>query len=204
MGARRVLDLGCGLGYDVRWLAREGFDVTGLDYSAAAIRYAQSKAEPQTEFIVADMAAPLPFPDQHFDAVMSNVAVHMFSDMVTRAIFAEVGRIVRLGGLFVFHVNALGDRPLRAKLKRQTQLAENYVRQEDGHTLRFFSEVYLRELLADWQDIQLEHVVVWKQDATQRYTELVTAEDQGVGESPLLRAQGFTPARCLWRGIVRR
>lgn len=128
----------------------------------------------------------------------------MFSDVVTRAIFAEVGRIVRPGGLFLFHVNALGDRPLRAKLKRQTPLEENYVRQEDGHTLRFFSEAYLRELLADWQDIYLEHVVVWKQDATQRYTELVTTEDQGVGESPLLRAQGFTPARCLWRGIVRR
>ena len=89
-GARRVLDLGCGLGYDVRWLAREGFEVTGLDYSDAAIRYAQSKAEPQTEFIVADMAAPPPFPDQHFDAVMSNVAAHMFSDVVTHAIFAAL------------------------------------------------------------------------------------------------------------------
>ena len=203
-GAQRVLDLGCGLGYDVRWLAHEGFEVTGLDYSEAAIQYAQSKEEPHTEFIVADMAEPLPFPDQRFDAVMSNVAAHMFSDMVTRAIFAEVGRIVRLGGLFLFHVNALGDRPLRAKLQRQTQLAENYVQQEDGHTLRFFSEAYLRKLLSGWQAIQLEHVAVWKQDATQRYTEMVTTEDQGTGESRSLRGQGFAPARCLWRGIIRR
>ena len=132
------------------------------------------------------------WPDQHFDAVLSNVAIHMFSDMVTRAIFAGVGRIVCRGGLFLFHVNALGDRPLRAKLQRQVQLEEHYIRQEDGHTLRFFSEAYLRELLVDWQDIwqdiHLEHIVVWKQDATQRYTEMVTTEEQGVSESPLLRA----------------
>jgi hypothetical protein len=30
-------------------------------------------------------------------------------------LFAEVGRVVRTGGLFVFHVNALEDRPLRAR-----------------------------------------------------------------------------------------
>ena len=106
--------------------------------------------------------------------------------------YAPWARGVCRGGLFLFHVNALGDRPLRAKLQRQVQLEEHYIRQEDGHTLRFFSEAYLRELLVDWQDIwqdiHLEHIVVWKQDAAQRYTEMVTTEEQGVSESPLLRA----------------
>ncbi|MGD0557585.1 MAG: class I SAM-dependent methyltransferase [Streptosporangiaceae bacterium] len=49
------------------------------------------------------------------DAVMSNVAMHMFPDDVTRAVFAQVGRLVRTGGLFAFHVNSLADRPLRAR-----------------------------------------------------------------------------------------
>jgi SAM-dependent methyltransferase len=58
-------------------------------------------------FLVVDMTHRLPFPDGGFDAVMSNVAMHEFPDGVTRAVFAEVGRLVRPGGLFLFHVNAL-------------------------------------------------------------------------------------------------
>jgi ubiquinone/menaquinone biosynthesis C-methylase UbiE len=41
---------------------------------------------------VADIAQRLPFTDEGFDAVMSNVAMHMFPDGVTRALFAEVRR----------------------------------------------------------------------------------------------------------------
>ncbi|WP_460201463.1 class I SAM-dependent methyltransferase [Scytonema sp. NUACC21] len=32
------------------------------------------------QFVIADMAKPLPFQSASFDAVMSNVAIHMFSE----------------------------------------------------------------------------------------------------------------------------
>src|SRR5262249_20572677 len=111
-------------------------------------------------FLVADMTQPLPFPDGGFDAVMSNVAVHMFPDSVTRAVFAEVGRLVRAGGLFVFHVNALEDRPLRARRLPAREVEPDYVAEESGQTMHFFSEDYLRELLGGWQEVQLVPVAV--------------------------------------------
>lgn len=40
----RALELGCGTGTNAIWLARQGFDVTALDLSAAAIEQAKSKA----------------------------------------------------------------------------------------------------------------------------------------------------------------
>jgi hypothetical protein len=91
---------------------------------------------------------------------MSNVAMHMFSDGVTRALFAEVGRVVRAGGLFLFHVNALEDRPLRARSRPARELGPNYVVEESGQTMHFFSEAYLRELLAGWQEVELVPVPV--------------------------------------------
>ena len=91
---------------------------------------------------------------------MSNVALHMFPDGVTRAVFAEVGRLVRPGGLFLFHVNALEDRPLRARWLPARELEPDYVAEESGQTMHFFSEAYLRELLADWQEVQLVPVPV--------------------------------------------
>ena len=106
------------------------------------------------------MTQRLPFPDRGFDAVMSNVAMHMFPDAVTRAVFAEVGRLVRAGGLFLFHVNALEDRPLRARSRPARELEPDYVAEASGQTMHFFSEAYLRELLDGWQQVQLVPVAV--------------------------------------------
>ena len=114
-----------------------------------------------------------------FDAVMSNVAMHMFPDGVTRAVFAEVGRLVRTGGLFVFHVNALEDRPLRARWLPARELEPDYVAEESGQTMHFFSEAYLRELLAGWQEVQLAAV-------------------------PVPHRETGEPYKHVWRGIARR
>jgi SAM-dependent methyltransferase len=100
---------------DAARLAGEGYSVTAIDWSGEAIEHAHTRFGSTVRFAVADMTQRLPFPDEYFDAVMSNVAMHMFPDRVTRSLFAEVGRLVRPGGLFLFHVNALEDRPLRAQ-----------------------------------------------------------------------------------------
>ena len=111
---------------------------------------------------------------------MSNVAAHMFSDAITRAIFREVQRIVRPGGFFLFHLNALEDRPLRARWRRLArELEPNYILEETGQTMHFFSEAYLLELLAGWQAVELEPVII-----LDRYT-------------------GNKPFKQVWRGIAR-
>ena len=139
-GVRTVLELGCGTGNDAARLAGEGYSVIAVDLSGEAIGQAQARFGSLARFLVADMTRPLPFPDGRFDAVMSNVALHMFPDDVTRALFAEVRRVVRPGGLFVFHVNALEDRPLRARWLPARELEPDYVVEESGQTMHFFSE----------------------------------------------------------------
>jgi SAM-dependent methyltransferase len=159
-GARTVLELGCGTGNDAARLAGEGYQVTAIDVSGEAIGRARARFGPVARFLVADMTGRLPFRDGGFDAVMSNVALHMFPDGVTRAVFAEVGRLVRPGGLFVFHVNALEDRPLRARWLPARELEPDYVAEESGQTMHFFSEAYLRELLGGWRELRLVPVPV--------------------------------------------
>jgi SAM-dependent methyltransferase len=178
-GVRTVLELGCGTGNDAARLAAEGYAVTAVDLSGEAIGRARARFGPLATFLVADVTRPLPFPDGAFDAVMSNVAVHMFPDNVTRAVFAQVGRLVRADGLFVFHVNSLEDRPLRARALPARELEPDYVAEESGQTMHFFSEAYLRELLAGWQQVQLVPVLV---------------PHRKTGE----------PFKHVWRGIARR
>ena len=159
-GVRTILELGCGTGNDAARLAGEGYSVTATDLSAEAIGQAQAKFGALATFLVADMTQRLPFGERSFDAVMSNVALHMFPDDVTRAVFAQVGRLVRVDGLFVFHVNSLQDRPLRARNLPAAELEPDFVAEESGQTVHFFSEAYLRELLAGWQQVQLVAVPV--------------------------------------------
>jgi SAM-dependent methyltransferase len=159
-GARTVLELGCGTGNDSARLAGEGFLVTAVDLSAEAIAHARDRFGSVASFVLADFTQPLPFPDGDFDAVMSNVALHMFPDDVTRDVFAEVGRLVRPGGLFLFHVNALEDRPLRARRLPARELEPDFVVEASGQTMHFFSDAYLRELLQGWHEVSLTRIAI--------------------------------------------
>lgn len=160
VGAHTVLELGCGTGNDAARLAREGYSLVAIDISAEAISHAAARFGALAIFMVADMAEPLPFAEASFDAVMSNVAMHMFPDRETRAVFAEVRRVVRPGGLFMFHLNALADRELRARSLPAREIEPDYVVEESGQTVHFFSDGYLRELLREWSRVRLESVSI--------------------------------------------
>ena len=169
-GIRTILELGCGTGNDAGRLAREGYSVTAIDLSAEAIERASARFGPGVRFLVADMAMPLPFSDSSFDAVMSNVALHMFPDRVTRPVFAEIRRLVRQGGLFLFHVNAVEDRPLRARWRPVArELEQDFVLEETGQTMHFFSETYLRELLQDWTELRLDPVEITRDETGEKF-----------------------------------
>jgi SAM-dependent methyltransferase len=171
--ARTILELGCGTGNDAARLAREGYSVTAVDLSAEAIARAQARFGPGVSFLIADVALPLPFPDCSFDAVMSNVALHMFPDSVTRSVFAEVRRLVRPGGLFLFHVNALEDRPLRARWRPVArELEQDFVLEESGQTMHFFSEPYLRELLQEWSDLRLDLIEITHRETGEKFKQV--------------------------------
>jgi SAM-dependent methyltransferase len=178
-GVRTVLELGCGTGHDTARLAVEGYEVTAVDLSGKAVGQARARSGSLARFVVADMTRRLPFGDGSFDAVMSNVAMHMFPDVVTRSVSAQAGRLVRAGGLFVFHVNSLEDCPLRARRLPARELEPDDVAEESGQTVHFFSEAYLRELLAGWQQVQLVPV-------------------------PVRHRKTGEPFKHVWRGIARR
>jgi SAM-dependent methyltransferase len=179
-GVRSVLEVGRGTGNDAARLAREGYALTAIDLSTEAIERARTKFVSGIDFLLADMAKPLPFPDGSFDAVMSNVALHMFPDRVTRSVFAEVARVITLGGLFLFHVNALEDRPLRERRRPVArELEQDYVLEQEGQTMHFFSDAYLRELLQDWHKVRLDRVEI---------ADLKTSE----------------PFKRVWRGVAHR
>jgi malonyl-CoA O-methyltransferase len=96
----KVLDLGCGTGRHSLWLAQQGAEVTGVDFSDGMLAEARKKpgADP-IRFVVHDLAQPLPFPDATFDLVVSGLVLEHLIDLAV--FFREARRVLKLGGFAV-------------------------------------------------------------------------------------------------------
>jgi ubiquinone/menaquinone biosynthesis C-methylase UbiE len=99
----RVLDIGCGTGTTAiiakELVGAEG-SVCGIDASLEMIARARRKAfraRVQIDFVQATVET-LPFPDGHFDAVLSSMMLHHLPAAVRRQCGLEVRRVLKPGG----------------------------------------------------------------------------------------------------------
>ncbi len=80
-----ILDAGCGGGRNLVYFLRSGFRVFGVDQNTEAVRYVRSLARtlapdtPTENFQISDVEK-LPYPDENFDAVISNAVLHFADD----------------------------------------------------------------------------------------------------------------------------
>jgi SAM-dependent methyltransferase len=91
-GTKSVLEIGCGSGHFTRWIRELGYQVTGLDSSAAMLE--QAKALNGVEYVAGD-ATSLPFKDRVFD-VAALITTLEFIDAPMLAI-AEAARVAKFG-----------------------------------------------------------------------------------------------------------
>ncbi len=113
--AVRGLDLGCGTGFPLIELAMlhgPSSHFTGVDMWQGAIAVAQKKIElhrlTNVDVRLAD-AVSLPFPDETFDLVTSNLGVNNFAD--PSGALREAFRVSRPGGRMVLTTNPIGTLP---------------------------------------------------------------------------------------------
>ena len=92
----KALDLCCGQGNVSEALVGHGCDVVGIDFSPAMLAFAHARV-PKAEFIGGD-AQDMPFDDEEFDLVVSNLGVCHVPDQ-PRAL-SEARRVLRRGGRF--------------------------------------------------------------------------------------------------------
>lgn len=103
---QRVLDIGCGLGGSVRYLAAEHeCRVTGIDLTPSYVELARTLTERvglhgRVDYRVAS-ALDLPFDDAGFDVVWTEHAQMNIADKCR--FYSEAVRVLAPGGQFVFH-----------------------------------------------------------------------------------------------------
>jgi arsenite methyltransferase len=107
-----ILDLACGTGFPLFELAQvygPSCQVTGIDLWKEAIERARTKQQvyqfPNVQLLVAD-AAHLPFQENEFDLIVSNLGVNNFAD--PEAVLTECFRVAKPHASLVLTTNPTG------------------------------------------------------------------------------------------------
>lgn len=96
---KKLLEVGCGMGYDSLEFIRRGVRVTAVDLTENAVAYARRHFEivgAEADDLRVGNALALPFDDESFDAVWSNGVLHATGD--TQRAVSEVWRVLKPGG----------------------------------------------------------------------------------------------------------
>ena len=144
-GAPRLLDAGCGSGFNLLALAPLGRAV-GIDLAPEAIAFCRMRG---VRAVRASLLA-LPFPDSAFDAVTSFDVLYHAWVTDDRGAVAEMARVLRPGGLLLVRVPAL--EALRGAHDVEVQSRHRYTRAElrallEGCSLRVERATYCNSLL---------------------------------------------------------
>ncbi len=118
----RVLDLACGSGRHLRWLAAQGFVVTGVDRDEAALAPLRALAE----IIVADIeAGPWPLAGRFFDGIV-------VTNYLWRPLLPLIQQALAPGAVLIYETFADGQQTV-GKPSRPDFLLQN------GELLRAFA-----------------------------------------------------------------
>ena len=95
-----ILNMGCGFGDHSQKLFQKGAKkIIGLDLSKELIKFANEQNIPNCEFEVGYMDRKLKYKSNHFDLVISGLALHYVKNV--NQLFSEVNRILKKNGTFV-------------------------------------------------------------------------------------------------------
>lgn len=133
---KKILDVGCGDGYDLAQLAKQGAQCYGIDAAQSLVSLAQKNA-PEAHVMYGIMES-LPYANNSFDVVLSKYALQTTEQLPQ--VLEEMGRVLKPNGVMAY----LTVHPLRQFLEKKKH-PKDYFLQEVVNSVFFGGTVTARE-----------------------------------------------------------
>lgn len=146
----RILDLGCGAGEKTFYIAKQGFDVIGIDSSREAINYAKKKFS-GIKFYERNVLSTK-FKGESFDAIVSIAVFHCFLKEDRKKYVKEINRILKSGGFLFQLVLSSEDEIMKAGKE-----IENNTYLQKTAPFHLFAEKEIREYFPNFEFLDFKH-----------------------------------------------
>lgn len=161
----RFLEMGCGAGPNLIWLAERGIEVTGVDISPTALELARRNLERagyghRVTALREASVSSLPFEDESFDGIIESCVFQHLPRPERLQAFAEVRRLLKTGGLFAGYMLGEGHSVFASRRGEQRADDPGTLMLEDPRSKvyltgiglsHFFSAAELSELLKGFE-----------------------------------------------------
>ncbi|MDB5185646.1 MAG: putative methyltransferase sLL0829 [Candidatus Saccharibacteria bacterium] len=146
-----VLELGCGVGGDAYFFATKGHHITATDYSGVVIKQNHElRQHPTLKYSVLDLTEVLPCETESVDVVYAHLSLHYYDHETTKTVFAEIARVLKLGGLLCFACKSIQD----SDYGKGEEVEPNLFISAKGHVRHFFTSEYVEELMSGLFEIE--------------------------------------------------
>lgn len=122
----RLLDLGCGGGWAV---FAKGGETAGVDLSVSSLQGARGLYDA----VAAAHLQSLPFPNAHFDVVVSSDVLGHVPLPEKERVWQEIARVLRPGGRTLHYIEAFSRDPLMEHARLEPARYQKYVVDAEGH-----------------------------------------------------------------------
>jgi ubiquinone/menaquinone biosynthesis C-methylase UbiE len=115
---RDIVEIGCGTGRNIEWLATKDASITALDFSEEMLRRARARVtDPRVHFMQHDVRTTWPLANDSRDIIIAMLILEHVEDLET--VFAEASRVLRSRGeLFICELH-----PMRQLMGGQAQFS---------------------------------------------------------------------------------
>jgi len=155
------IEMGCGKGRNLIWLAERGVSMSGFDFSDVAITEAKRRAAKVegASFQVADATVRWPFDKDYFDFGIDCFASTDIESPEGRAFaIAEMRRVLKPGGLLMTYVSSTDDEYHKQMIQKFPSGERNTFLQPTGKFEKVYDEEELAHLFTDWEIVRKERI----------------------------------------------
>ncbi len=165
-GEKTGIEMGCGKGRNVIWLAKQPGvrSMAGFDFSKNAIREAQLRAKEagvleKVSFYTADATFMWPYPSASFDfGIDCFASTDIESKEGREAAVLEMYRVIRPGGHVLVYALSPDDAFHKEMIEQSPAHEENAFYHHTGKFEKTFTEKELRELFSTFHIVAFERI----------------------------------------------